>query len=96
MSYIVYFKESTRYALKENSSCSKLFATEASAKAGVTRGVNTRQFEREDVVIAHIDEFTDFIEKEVERKNFMTGDTFMERVNTPHYCSPAFESYWSM
>ena len=32
----------------------------------------------------------------VERKNFMTGETFMERYDTPRFCSPSSESYWSM
>ena len=32
----------------------------------------------------------------VQRKNFMTGDTFMERYDTPRFCSPASESFWSM
>jgi hypothetical protein len=32
----------------------------------------------------------------VERTNLMTGQKFMEDVNTPHFCSPSSESYWSM
>ena len=32
----------------------------------------------------------------VERINLMSGEKYMEDINTPHYCSPAFESYWSM
>ena len=32
----------------------------------------------------------------VTRKNLMTGNEFQERYDTPRYCSPAFESYWSM
>jgi hypothetical protein len=36
------------------------------------------------------------IEKMVERVNMMTGKKYMESVNTPAYCSPASESYWSM
>ena len=31
----------------------------------------------------------------VERKNFMTGEVFKERYDTPWACSPASESYWS-
>ncbi len=30
------------------------------------------------------------------RKNMMTGAEFRERYDTPYYCSPASESYWSM
>jgi len=32
----------------------------------------------------------------VQRKNFMTGETFMERYDTPRFCSPASESFWTM
>ena len=32
----------------------------------------------------------------VEKTNMMTGKKFLEAENTPYYCSPASESYWSM
>jgi hypothetical protein len=32
----------------------------------------------------------------VEKTNMMTGKKFLESENTPYYCSPASESYWSM
>ena len=32
----------------------------------------------------------------VTRKNFMNGVEFKERYDTPSYCSPSSESYWSM
>tara|TARA_Y100000592_G_scaffold100041_1_gene178349 strand:+ start:784 stop:1065 length:282 start_codon:yes stop_codon:yes gene_type:complete len=32
----------------------------------------------------------------VTRVNLMSGKEFKERYDTPIYCSPAFESYWSM
>ena len=32
----------------------------------------------------------------VERTNLMTGKTFKESVDTPYYCSPSSETYWSM
>jgi len=32
----------------------------------------------------------------VTRTNFMSGKEFKERYDTPHYCSPSSESYWSM
>jgi len=32
----------------------------------------------------------------VTRKNMMSGKEFTERYDTPHYCSPSSESYWSM
>ena len=46
--------------------------------------------------IAEIEYYTRSIEKQVERVNLMTGKKFKESVNTPYYCSPSSETYWSM
>lgn len=32
----------------------------------------------------------------VERRNLMSGQLYLEPYDTPAYCSPARESYWSM
>ena len=32
----------------------------------------------------------------VERTNLMTGQKYQEDVNTPNFCSPSSESFWSM
>ena len=32
----------------------------------------------------------------VSRKNMMSGKEFQERYDTPSFCSPSSESYWSM
>ena len=32
----------------------------------------------------------------VTRKNAMTGVEYQERYDTPYFCSPSSESYWSM
>jgi len=32
----------------------------------------------------------------VTKKNLMGGQEFVERYDTPHFCSAASESYWSM
>jgi|TARA_R110000803_G_scaffold122915_5_gene190921 hypothetical protein len=32
----------------------------------------------------------------VERINLMSGKPYMEAIDTPNYCSPASETYWSM
>lgn len=32
----------------------------------------------------------------VKKHNLMSGGEFQERYDTPHFCSPASESYWSM
>jgi hypothetical protein len=32
----------------------------------------------------------------VTRKSLMGGEEFQERYDTPYYCSPSSETYWSM
>jgi len=32
----------------------------------------------------------------VTRKNMMSGKEYQERYDTPYFCSPSSESYWSM
>ena len=32
----------------------------------------------------------------VEKTNFMTGERYQERYDTPYTCSPSSETYWSM
>ena len=32
----------------------------------------------------------------VTKKNMMNGKNFEERYDTPYYCSPSSETYWSM
>lgn len=36
------------------------------------------------------------VETMVTRTNAVSGKTFQERYDTPYYCSPSSESYWSM
>lgn len=31
----------------------------------------------------------------VEKTHLLTGEKFMERYDTPYYCSPSSETYWS-
>jgi len=39
---------------------------------------------------------THYKPKMVTRTNLMTGQEYQEDVNTPNFCSPASESFWSM
>jgi hypothetical protein len=32
----------------------------------------------------------------VEKTNIMTGEKFAEDINTPYFCSPSSETFWSM
>lgn len=77
------------------------YKTQAAAKACRTRVLAKRNFKSEDLVIVRQDNLQQFrrahnISTLVERTNIMTGKKFQEDVDTPYFCSPASESYWSM
>lgn len=90
MGYVVYNTESTRLM------DTRTHATERAAKSALTRAVNKGKVVREDMSIASVWDFYSNIEKQVERTNLLSGKKYMESVNTPSYCSPSSESYWSM
>ena len=46
--------------------------------------------------IAEVGQFHKHIEASRKAKNMMSGEWFVEPINTPAYMSPARESYWSM
>jgi hypothetical protein len=52
--------------------------------------------DKADYAVADAIDFHDNIEKMVIRINLMSRKEYEERANTPIYCSPAYESYWSM
>jgi len=93
MAYVVYEVESTRIATekrwgKEN------YATEAAAKAAKTR--MAKKGKHPELAVADINTYRTSIEKQVKRVNMMSGKEYYESVNTPNYCSPSSEAYWSM
>jgi len=85
-----------------------IFATEGAAKAFLTRsqrkyaqarleGKRPSSYlaELENWVIVPMSEYL-ALDTMVERTNMMSGKKYMEDVNTPNYCSPSSEAYWSM
>ena len=46
--------------------------------------------------VTGIDDYNANVVHMVERVNLMSGVKYMEKSNTPNYCSPASEAYWSM
>ena len=91
MSYVVYNTTTTRL-LNRN-----YYKTPAAAKAALTREAKAdTTMIRSEYAVAETEDFYDNIEKTVERVNLMSGEKFRERANTPHSCSPASETYWSM
>ena len=79
------------------------YKTMAAAKAGLTRIAKAEGLLQTDpnhafyrYAICETDKFHRDIEKSVKKKNMMNGKEFMEKVNTPYYCSPSSETFWSM
>lgn len=96
MSYVVFQKSDTRYAGKKGRYNDPIFGSLAAAKAHMSRLVKSGKFAADEIAVADSDYYHDHIEAIVPRKNLMSGKTFFERINTPHYCSPSSETYWSM
>ena len=62
-------------------------------RADLLETVNDPQFR---YGIAEAEYFHKNIEASRKAKNMMSGEWFVEPINTPGYMSPARESYWSM
>ena len=83
----------------------KSYATMSAAKAALTKMTNWHRYHTINdmqnspqfrYAIAEVDTFHKLIEKSVVKRNIMNGNQFVEKVNTPYYCSPSSETYWSM
>ena len=57
----------------------------------ITQPIKTHRYRKQ-----HDEHVKLYGEQMVERTNLITGKKFWEKRNTPVYCSPACESYWSM
>lgn len=93
MPYVVYEVESTRMVPTKNRTY--YFLAEGTAKAHKTRLVKKGTYTADQIEVADADVYKLLIEKQVEKTNLMSGKTYWESVNTPSYCSPASEAYWS-
>lgn len=96
MSYVVFEKATTRYAGRKAKYDDPIFDSIAAAKSHMSRLVKSGKYAAEDIAFADADYFHDHIEQIVQRTNLMSGKPFFERINTPYYCSPSSETYWSM
>ena len=79
------------------------YKTMSAAKAGLTRIAKAEGLLKTDpnyaeyrYGIAEAEYFHSRIEKQVKKKNLLSGKEFMEPANRPYYCSPSSETYWSM
>lgn len=80
--------------IMKNKKGKSVWKTEAAAKSFLTRMVKMGYRADDFRVIG--EELYPFFQKKVKRVNLMTGKEYWEDVNTPYYCSPASEAYWSM
>ena len=81
----------------------QVYKTMPAAKAGLTRIKKAEGLLPTDpnyadfrYAIAEVGYFHKHIEATRKAKNMMSGEWFVEPINTPAYMSPARESYWSM
>ena len=91
MFYIV--AKGTGLIVTDGPNRSRAYKTFGAARATRTRLCNKAGYSVSDLSIIDTKYYTP---KTVVRKNLMTGQEFEEDVNTPHFCSPSSESFWSM
>jgi hypothetical protein len=94
MSYVVYNKETTK-TMRAKAYGKEYYATEAAAKAFLTRMVKMG-YRKEDFAVAEIGNFRNNIEKYETVTNLMSGKQIRQSVNTPLSCDVSSETYWSM
>jgi hypothetical protein len=92
MSYVIYNTETTVFP---SFARNKRYATLGAARAARTRAHNKGLIDGQAYSIAEAADFHNRIEKTRVVKNLMSGKDVVEKVNTPYYCSPSSETYWS-
>lgn len=94
-SFVIYNKATTEI-ITERAYSKKYYASEAAAKAALTRFVKKGVCVRDEVAITDIEDFNNNVEKYEMVTNFMTGQLVRQRVNTPRCCDVSSELYWAM
>jgi len=92
MSYVIVSK-GTGFIVTDGPNRTRAYKTFGAAKATRTRLCRKAGWSENELNI--VDNKT-YRPRMVERTNLMSGIKYMEDVNTPNFCSPASESYWSM
>ena len=92
MSYYIVAK-GTGMIVTDGPHKTRAYKTHGAAQATRTRLCNKAGWSVDELKIIAT---THYKPKMVERVNIMTGEKFKEDVNTPHFCSPSSESFWSM
>ena len=91
MSYYIIAK-STGLIVSDGPNRTRSYKTFVAARATRTRLCNKSGWAAGDLSIVAT---KDYQPRMVTRKNLMSGVEFQEDVNTPYFCSPSSETYWS-
>jgi hypothetical protein len=94
MAYVVY-RTSDSKIVNEKAYGKEVWATEGAAKAAMTRIIKKNRYPGAELRVQELGAYRMLIEEKVERVNMMSGEKYMESINTPNYCSPSSEAYWS-
>lgn len=89
MGYVVYHRDTFVKLFG-----SKIFPTIRGARIALSRHCNKDGKNVDDYLVSDYATYDSSVPM-VERINLMTGEKYMEKMNTPSYLSPACESYWS-
>lgn len=93
--YVIYNKETTS-TVRARAYGKEYYASEAAAKAGLTRLAKQGKIVADQHAVAELGYFRDNIEKYETVTNLMTGEKVRQSVNTPLSCDPSSETFWSM
>ena len=107
--FVIYHKQTTQIVGKDLKPDHRArYKSMAAAKAAITRAAKKMGVYSGGLMlidpshplyvysIARDEGFFANIEKKVRKTNLMTGEEYVESVNTPIYMSPSSETYWSM
>jgi len=92
MSYYIIAKN-TGLIVTDGPTRTRAYNTFGAAKATRTRLCNKSGWSINELDIVDTQTYQ---AKMVTRTNLMSGAEFQEDVNTPYFCSPSSETYWSM
>ena len=91
MYYII--AKSTGHIVTDGPNRTRAYKTFGAARATRTRLCNKAGWSVSELDIVDTQHYQP---RMIERTNLMTGKKYMEDVNTPYFCSPSSESFWSM
>ena len=91
MFYIV--NRATGQIVSDGPNLTRAYKTYGAARATRTRLCNKQGWSAGELSVVDTQHYKP---RMVEKTNIMTGQKFLEDANTPYFCSPSSESYWSM